>query len=172
MGTPLGEDGKPSEQQRRLIEEFFQEEFDDLDNPLCSTQIRKRVPRSKVHAGIARISGNPINPSDSQDMYNTLQKAFSGYVHGAYVHIMEIYGGKRNDLRYHMHGLLGTPRIPEWTGALSNCVYRTLIVIEVVAKRCNDAEVQREICGVREEFERDTGLGGDDPSAILKRLKS
>lgn len=171
IGSPLGEDGKPSEQQRRLVEEFFQEEFDDLDNPLCSRQIRNRVPRSKVHAGIARMTGNPINPSDLQDMYRSLHKAFSGYVHGAYVHIMEIYGGKRKDLRYHMRGLQGTPRIPEWTETLSIYAYRTLIAVEVVARRCNDTEVQCELSVIGQEFENDTGIGGGDPDALLKRLK-
>lgn len=171
LGTPLGEDGKHSEQQRRLVEDFFQEEFDDLENPLHSTQARKRVPRSKVHAGIARISGNPINPTDSQEIYRTLHKAFSGYVHGAYVHIMEIYGGKRDDFRYHMRGLQGTPRIPEWTEALSNYVYRILIAIEVVAKRYSDLEVQHAISIVRNDFESATGIGGDDPAIILARLK-
>lgn len=39
VGTPLGQDG-PSEQQKRLVAEFFQEEFDNVDNPFLSTQQR------------------------------------------------------------------------------------------------------------------------------------
>jgi len=73
---------------------------------------------------------------------------------------MEMYGGvKANALHYHMHGLLGTPRIAEWTSALSNYVYRTMIAIEMVAKRCGDEEVEKELEGRRSEFERVTGIG-------------
>ena len=159
LGTPLGENRKISEHQERMLKEFFQEEFDDAD-PLLSTQKRDRVPRQKVHAGISRLPGQPINPHEAGRVHHSLHAAFSGYVHGAYVHIMEIYGGDdMNSLSYHMHGLLGTPRIPEWTDALSSYVYRTLIAIEIVAKRCTDVTVQQEIEKSRLEFESVTGIG-------------
>lgn len=170
LSSPLGESG-PSEQQKRLVEEFFQEEFDNIDNPFRSTQERNRVPRSKVLAGIARMSGQPLNPSDAQEMHRTLQQGFSGYVHGAYVHIMEIYGGSRENLHYHMRGLTGTPRIAEWIDALSNCVYRTMIAVEVVAKRCDDAPAAQAIQTVRISLEEATGLGKGDPKEMLERLK-
>jgi len=44
LSTPLNE-GSPSKDQRRFIEEFYQEEFDHPKNPLASTQKRDRVPR-------------------------------------------------------------------------------------------------------------------------------
>jgi hypothetical protein len=114
----------------------------------------------KVHAGIASLRGQPFNPHESGRVAHSLHAAFSGYVHAAYVHIMEIYGGEdMNALSYHMHGLLDTPRIPEWTDALSNYVYRTLIAIEIVAKRCRDVDVQQGIEGHRMEFESVTGIG-------------
>lgn len=171
LGTPLGEAG-PSEQQTRLVREFFQEEFDNIDNPLRSTQERNRVPRSKVLAGIARMSGQPLNPSDAQEMHRTVQQAFSGYVHGAYVHIMESYGGSRENLHYHMRGMSGTARIPEWTEALSFYVYRTMIAVEVVAKRCSDASAAQEIRSARLSLESATGIGMGDPNDILEQLKS
>lgn len=157
--SPLGDNGKYSEQQERLVSEFFQEEFDNAD-PLLSTQKRDRVPRQKVLAGIARLPGHPTNPYDTQKSSQCLQQAFSGYVHGAYCHIMEIYGGEdESSLSYHMHGLLGTPRIQEWVKTLSNYVYRTLVAVEVIAKRCNDVNVQEELLRQREKFETDTGIG-------------
>lgn len=54
------EDEGPSKQQRQLVEEFFQEEFSDLDYPLTSVVARNRLPRSKVLAGIGRRKGNPM----------------------------------------------------------------------------------------------------------------
>lgn len=171
LASPLGESG-PSEQQKRLVEEFFQEEFDNIDNPLRSTQVRNRVPRSKVLAGIARMLGQPLNPNDAQEIQRTLQQGFSGYVHGAYVHIMEIYGGSRENLHYHMKGLSGTPRISEWIDAFSNYVYRTMIAVEVVAMRCEDAAATKAIQTARMSLEEVTGLGKGDPNEMLGRLKS
>ena len=159
LGAPLGQNGKVSEHQERMVKEFFQEEFDDAD-PLLSTQKRDRVPRPKVHAAISRLPGQPFNPHETGRVHHSLHAAFSGYVHGAYVHIMEIYGGEDiNALSYHMHGLLDTPRISEWTEALSNYVYRTLIAIEIVAKRCSDVTVQQEVEGHRLEFESASDIG-------------
>jgi hypothetical protein len=170
LGTPLGEDG-PSEQQKCLTQEFFQEEFDKIDSPFRSSQQRTRVPRKKVLAGIARVSGQPLNPSDTQEMHRTVHNAFSGYVHGAYVHIMESYGGGPGNLHYHMCGLSGTPRIPEWTKALLNYVYRTMHSVEVVAKRCDDAAAVQAIQSARFSLETDTGVGLDDPKEILEKMK-
>ena len=71
LSSPMGVGGKPSEDQQRLIRDFFQEEFDSAD-PLLSTQKRDRVPRSKVLAGIARLPGQPMNPHDAQRLSRCL----------------------------------------------------------------------------------------------------
>lgn len=168
LATPLGDNG-PSTQQKRLVEEFFQEEFDDPDSPFRSTQSRDRVPRSKVHAGIARTPGQPVNPNDTQEVHRTVHQGFSGYVHGAYGHIMETYGG--NPPMFHMHGMKDTPCIPKWTDTLANYVYRTIIAVEVVAKRSEADKVVKHIAGVRQKYETDTGFGQGDPNQTIKRLK-
>lgn len=159
LATPLGANGKPSDSQERMVKEFYQEEFNHRD-PLLSTQKRDRVSRQKVQAEISRMHGQPLSPHKVGRVQHCLSNAFSGYVHSAYVHIMEMYGGvKANALHYHMHGLLGTPRIAEWTKMLPNYVYRTMIAIEMVAKRCGDEEVEKELEGKRIEFERVSGIG-------------
>lgn len=157
LKVPLGQEGGLSVQQRRLINDFFKEEFDNGD-PLRSSQKRDRVPRSKIHAGIARLPGNPINPSDAQNMYGTMHSTFSGYVHGAYGHIMEIYGGNGpTTLHYHTEGLLGTPRIAPWIDALTNYVYRCMLAIEVVAQRYEEHELFGNLENLRLAFEKCTG---------------
>lgn len=171
LATPLGDNG-PSEQQRRLVNEFFQEEFDNTSDPFGSAQQRNRVPRSKVLAGISRIFGQPINPNDIQELHRTLQQGFSGYVHGAYVHIMEIFGGQHGNLHYHMQGLNGTPRIPEWTEALSNYVYRTMCAVEVVSKRCQDSAAVQAIQTARHVMEEAMGMTADAAEKPPDRFKS
>jgi hypothetical protein len=170
LATSLGEK-EPSADQRRLVEEFYQEEFDQPADPLVSTQKRDRVPRPKIQAGIARIQGQPVNPSDAKTLHRTIQQVFSGYVHGAYVHTMEMYGG--NPPKYHTNGMLGTPRIHEWEGQLVSYVYRTINAVEFVAKRVGANTSIENLRKLREAFERETGCAGiNDPERAIQRLKS
>lgn len=172
LATPLGEDGY-SKQQIRLVEEFFQEEFDNIIDPMRSTQARDRVPRAKILAGIARIKGQPINPSDAKELQRTLQQGFSGYVHGAYVHIMEMYGGKNSDdLHFHTRGLVGTIRIQEWTEPLASRVFQTMVAVLIVAKRCSNEMVVAQLDGAMRHFSETTGVGQGDPDHLLDILKS
>lgn len=172
LATPLGENGF-SEQQDRLVTEFFQEEFDNIDNPLTSSQVRDRVPRAKVHAGIARIEGQPINPSDTQELHRTLQQTFSGYVHGAYVHIMDMYGGESpSTAKFHMRGMLGTPRIEGMRITLAEYVTRVMLAVQAVARRCENAQATQSIREAREAFEAATGQKDFDPKAAMARLKA
>lgn len=150
---PLGENGL-SNDQKRFVEEFFQEEFDAPDNPFASTQKRDRVPRSNIQAGIARIKGQPTNPSDAKELYRTIQQAFSGYVHGAYPHIMNMYGGLPP--RYHTHGMPGTPRTSEFEEQMTNYIYRSIAAAEIVAKRVGNTSSIDRLSRLRKSFETAT----------------
>ena len=84
-----------SDDQKQVIEDFYQEEFDDPSYPLGANVKRDSVPRRKILAGFGKLLKDELNASDAQSMMTTIHKAFSGYVHGAYPHIMEMYGGPR-----------------------------------------------------------------------------
>ena len=66
MIIPLGDEGELSTNQRRFIDDFFQEEFDDPIRILTSDQKRTNVSRQKVHAGLAKVASSEVNPSDAQ----------------------------------------------------------------------------------------------------------
>ncbi len=153
-------DGKQTEQQTRFVQEFFQEEFDNPRNPFASTQRRNQVPRQKVHAEIARLPHQPVNSSDAQELHRTIHKAFSGYVHGAYPHIMEIYGG--NPPKYCTAGMLCTPRIQEWTDNLVSYVLRLGVASTIVAKRCDDEDLANELEGFVRAWGMSTGSVDDE----------
>jgi hypothetical protein len=171
LATPLGEEGL-SKQQTQLVEEFFQEEFSDLEDPVTSINARNRVPRKKILAGIGRIQGNPLNPSDSQALQESLYKAFSGYVHGAYVHIMEMYGGQEGNLHFHMRGVDSAQRYQEWLNWIASCLFRTLIAISVVARRCEDGDVTDMIESEIKSFSATMGSDDEEPRSMLARLKA
>ena len=53
-----------------------------------------------------------LNPSDEKELRRTLSQTYSGYIHGASIHIMDMYGG--NPPKYHLTGMLNTPRMASY----------------------------------------------------------
>ncbi len=152
---PQGDDGSFSADQVRFLENFFQEEFDEPVDPLRSTQKRGTVPVRKIHATFGKLAAGELNPSDAQELLRTTHQAFSGYVHGAYPHIMEMCGG--NPQRFHVSGMLGTPRIEEWRGQLIGYVQRLIIASVFVARKLGVTDLEAPLRALLEDFEKATG---------------
>lgn len=164
-------DGKnPSKDQLRFFEEFFQEEFENPLNVIAGSKKRDIVSRRKLHATFGHLAKKSLNPSDAQTMMSTIHAALSGYVHGAYPHIMELYGG--NPPRYHMSGLLGTPRIAEWNGQLVTYVYRGIMVSGLVAIKLGLKDSESVLRALLEEFETTLDCKVDtDVEAQVRAMK-
>jgi hypothetical protein len=156
MLHPLGENGEPSTWQERFLEEFWQEEFSG-DDPLETHQSRDRVPREKIRAGISRIGGKfeGRDPSTEVAMSRVLAGTFSGYVHGAYPHIMELHGG--NPGQFHTRGMSGTPRIRECLGNHRSYVFRSLMAAEGVASLVQRKDVLHLVLNLEIELAKQTG---------------
>lgn len=162
---------KFSEDQMRFLENFFQEEFDRPDDPLRSTQKRSTVPVKRIFASFGKLAGGELNPSDAQELLRTTHQAFSGYVHGAYPHIMEMYGG--DPPYFHVTGMLGTPRVEEWQAQLVGYVQRLIIASVLVARKVGNTALETPIRALLEEFERDTGTKPTVPaSKLLEQYKT
>ncbi|HWJ75326.1 MAG TPA: hypothetical protein VNX29_19370 [Kaistia sp.] len=85
----------PSEPRHdQYLVEFFQEEFDHPD-PLQATQRRNRVSRRDIRAYVARTYNAGLPVSQVVAVTETIDATFSGYVHGAAVHIMDVYDGHK-----------------------------------------------------------------------------
>ena len=109
-----------------------------------------------------------LNPSDAQELLRTTHQTLSGYVHGAYPHIMEMFGGTQP----HLNGMLGTPRIDEWRGQLILYVYRALIVSPFVTRKLALNETHTKARELLEKFEADTGCKSAKTAAeMLKEMK-
>lgn len=165
----LGQNNKPTESQERILKDFFQEQFTDATSPLGSSVIRDRVPRKKVRAAIASLPENQLNPHDHIQITKTIHDTFSGYIHGAYPHIMELYGGR--PARYHMTGMSNTPRIKEWQRQLITYAYRGILGAWFTAKRLGEDDVAAGVFSMREEFERRYPHVIGNPDGILKKMK-
>lgn len=82
----LGAEQSPAHE--RYLEDFWAEEFDHPD-PLKATQKRRPVRREKVLAYNARVLTGE-NPELRKALSTTLHKTYSGFVHAASSHVMDL----------------------------------------------------------------------------------
>jgi hypothetical protein len=127
----------------RFLDAFFEEEFNDDDDPLTSKQRRPMIPRRKIRAYLTSIETPQLSRSDANNVSRTISKAYSGYVHAAAPHIMEMYGGKPR--RFHLDGMLGTPRILEHANDLWNYFFRGLLAFRGAAYAFEDADLAKQL---------------------------
>lgn len=99
LSGPRATRTEPEARHGAYLKEFFQEEFDQSD-PLMSTQSRNRVSRRQIRAYNARTYENGDDVSSNSKLSETIDNAMSGYVHGAAVHILDVFDGK--DFPTHM----------------------------------------------------------------------
>lgn len=163
----LGDDGSPSKEQIRILDEFFQEQFKDISDPMLESVERDRVPRKKIRNAIAGLAENPANPHDLSQLKGTLYDTYSGYVHGAYPHIMELYSWPPS--QYAMSGML--QRIPDWTRQLGVYVYRGVLAVLLTARRLGEEEATRQLLEIRTDMEGSYPGFAEDPKSALQQLK-
>lgn len=161
--------GETTKLQQQFLDDFWAEEFDVDGEPFLSKQKRNRVPRDKIQAAIARQTGFPVNPSDGQEVHRTLARTYSGYVHGASPHVMEMYGGTPE--KFHTAGMLGTPPYATAMREAVNYFYRGLLMVIHVAilLECGDAE--NALREMKDKFEQATGAGQGDAAEKVKKHK-
>ena len=140
---------------QRYLDAFFEEEFDAAD-ALGSTQKRDMIPRKKIRAYNAS-KGSPKR-SLEVEASRTIHKTFSGYVHAASPHVMDMYGG--DPPRFHMSGMRDTPLQDEHQKDLCNCFYRGTVALALAAKALDDDVLLSEIRDFCQWFERTSVKGG------------
>jgi len=154
----------------KYLEQFFQEEFDNPDNAILSTQKRDPIPRKKIWAVIASSGQSGLNPHDQREVARTISQTYSGYVHGASCHICEMIGG--NPLHYFLSGMAGTPRQTEFAYNYWDYAYRGLISVVFAANALGESELVDRGYKFIEYFEKITGdTGSGDPEKLIKRVK-
>jgi hypothetical protein len=124
--------GSEIELLKRFLTSFYQEEYDDPLRPLETHKSRDSIPRKKIRAAISRMSGVVQDQSKSQKVGDSLTKSFSGYVHGASPHIMELYDPSRVQF-----GVNGDPHqnlLQDCNENFWNPVYRGILAFAFAAK--------------------------------------
>ena len=120
---------------RRYLDAFFEEEF-DADTAIESIQKRDMIPRKKIQAYLVDTMLFGTNRSNLTDLFRTMHKTYSGYVHAASPQIMNMYGGAPE--RFHMRGMSGSIIHDGHKEDLKNVFYRGIIACGVSAKAFGD----------------------------------
>lgn len=159
-----------TELHERYLKAFWEEEFDIPDDPVGSTQKRDTPPRKKIRAYITRTLGEGIDldPSKQHALGETLSKTYSGFVHGASPHIMDMCGG--DPPRFHLSGMKGTVRIDESVDDAWNYFYRSLLSVMAVTKALGDKVLLDALYQYRAKFERDSGKDFEGKERIAVQL--
>jgi hypothetical protein len=142
---PRGDDGGLSAHQARALDEFFQEEFRDSNDPIGTSQDRDRVRRDKIRAAV-HSGPETDDPSTTQAIGKAIYRLFSGYVHGAYVHIMELHSDTPG--RYHFRGTPGH-RLTEAIDYFPNFVYQAALAVELLVDRSSRDDLLPQIQSLR-----------------------
>ena len=170
LALPIVGDVEFSDTHKKYLEHFFQEEFDNPNNAILSTQNRDGVPRRKIWAVIANSGKTGLNPHDQKELSRTISQAYSGYVHGASCHICEMVGG--NPLRYFLSGMAGTYRQEEFAYNYWDYAYRGLISVVLSAKALGNVDIVEKGYSFIKYFEETTGdTGSGDPEKLMKKVK-
>lgn len=163
--------GEQSKLHEEYLKDFYQEEFDNPDNVVLSSQIRKTIPRKNIHAALAKRLNNSLNPSDSKKNSRSISQAYSGYVHGTSVHIVDMINA--SDLKYLLHGMPGTHRQNEFIFNYWDYAYRGILVMMHVSHTFGHNEIYKECLEFRNNFEKATGdTGQGDAEKLLRKMKA
>lgn len=121
-----------SSKQIKMLKEFYQEQFSDL-NDFKSSIPRDRVGRRDIRAAISKIPVPAADPHTRNTIAKSIYEVFSGFVHGSYVHIMEMYGGINR--KFYTKGMLGTPLMDDCIKNFASYICRAAMMAELVAAR-------------------------------------
>lgn len=162
--------GEITELHKKYLDVFYQEEFDNPENAFLSTQKRQTIPRKRILAAISRIPEQQLNPNDNQELHRTLSQTLSGYVHAASPQVMDMYGG--NPPRFHVSGMLNTPRIPEFMENIWDYFYRGLLSVMIIALSFKQELLLQKLYAFRAYIESQSQLTKwEEPEALIKKQK-
>lgn len=137
--------GTVTELHKEFLAEFWKEEF-DAPKAMDSTQNRAAPRRDKIRAWIANSTGD--DPSTAIKADRVLYRSFSGYVHGAAPHILDLHDGQN----FRVRGVYGTSRHDEHKYDLWNYYYRCLCSVAFAAKALGNEELFQEMRRQSEAF--------------------
>lgn len=131
----------------RYLEAFYKEEYDPGASALESSQNRPMIPRKKIRAYINKFGDNQ---SKGIEVSRTISKMYSGFVHGASPHIMEMYYG--SPPKFHLRGACDSPYYQDHVDELLSYFYRGIMTFAFSAKSFGNDDLFEEIYSYTKDF--------------------
>jgi hypothetical protein len=103
------------------------------------------IPSKKIHNAKARILQNYADFNGCRNSIRRIYETFCGYVHSNYPHIMEIYGGPPNDLRFHMAGVPSSREKGKYAVLIEEIIKDAQLTLAFMALKLNLADLFSEI---------------------------
>jgi hypothetical protein len=138
---------------------FYEEEFDDPKSAIRSTQKRPMISRKKIRAFVSKDRGAGYDQSSTIEIGRTISKTYSGYVHGASPHLMELYFG--NPPKYQLSGGIDSPFYEDHIEDLLNYYYRSILSFAFAAKAFGEEDLFAKIGDYSWKFAVASGREGD-----------
>jgi hypothetical protein len=130
-------EGVLTQRHQQYLDYFYEEEFSDPDDIWGSHKSRGMVSREKIRAQINRDEGDEVSRANATG--KILSKAYSGFVHGASPHIMDMYGG--NPPRFDVSGEFRHFRGTEHADDALNYFLRAVFAMAFAAMAFGDQEL-------------------------------
>ncbi len=144
-----------TDRHERFLVDFWAEDFTDHDDIANSLVRRDRVPREKIRSAIHAISDDP---SSANSVAKAITAAYSGFVHGASTHAMEVYDPIAKKFR--VRGVLRTPIHRSHVHDYWNYLYRGGLAFAFAAKVFDSDGHFTALLSHLDEFQRETGRDG------------
>jgi len=111
----------------KFIEHFL------AGSPPSKTKAREHIASRKVHSAEARTIDHGLNFNDALKSIRVVYETFSGYVHAQYPHVMEIYGGLRDDPKFNTGGVHSAKKLQLYTKVIDETIKSTELAIAFIA---------------------------------------
>ena len=123
-----------------FIANFSQTTIDQNFNSKTDSILSK-----KIHNAQARMLSKFKNHNQIQGTIRRIYKAFSGYVHSNYSHIMQVYGGSKGNLSFNLNGVPSDSQKSEHFQLVDQAIISVRHVIAFMADIFGQHELYSEI---------------------------
>ena len=141
------------------LDAFYQEEFDKPGSAIESSQRRPMVRRDKIVAFISKDRDTGYDQSSTIKVMRTINKTYSGFVHGASPQLMELYYG--NPPSFHLFGSKDSPFYRDASGDILNYFYRAILTFANSAKAFGHELLFKKIYDFSIKFAKASGREND-----------
>ena len=137
----------------RYLQAFYSEDYTDESNPVGTLANREMVPRKKIRAYISRLTGGDTSTHNA--VSKTVSKVYSGFVHAASPHIMDMCIG--DPPRFHLRGMRNTTLMEDYEYDIWNYFYRGLVSATIAGKAFGDGQLVNALLKYSYQFQEAAG---------------